>query len=71
MSDPGPLIANDIGFVCADDMVAADAATLETIARETGRADLFAEHHKHSAWEHVRAAARFAGVDASVAVREI
>lgn len=71
MSDPGPLIAPDIGFVCANDMVAADAASLETIARETGRADVFAEHHKHSAWEHVRAAARFAGVDASVAVKEI
>jgi uncharacterized Fe-S center protein len=71
MSNPGPLIANDIGFVCADDMVAADAATLEVIAKETGRADLFAEHHKHSPWGHVRAAARITGVDAAVAVKEI
>jgi hypothetical protein len=52
-------------------MVAADAATLETIAKETGREDIFAEQHKHSSWGHVRAAARFMGVDAAVAVKEI
>ena len=71
MSNPGPLIAKDIGFVCADDMVAADAATLGVIAKETGREDIFAEQHKHSPWGHVRAAARFTGVDAAVAVKEI
>lgn len=71
MSNPGPLIAKDIGFVCADHMVAADAATLEVIAKETGREDIFAEQHKHSAWGHVRAAARFANVDTAVAVKEI
>ena len=71
MSNPGPLIAKDIGFVCADDMVTADAATLEVIAKETGREDIFAEQHKHSPWGHVRAAARFTDVDTAVTVKEI
>jgi len=71
MSDAGPLIAKDIGFVCADDMVAADAASLDVIARKSGHEDLFAEHHRHSPWEHVRAAARFTGKNAAVTVKEI
>jgi uncharacterized protein len=71
MSNPGPLIAKDIGFVCADGMVAADAATLEVIAKETGREDIFAEQHKHSPWGHVRAAARFMDTDTAVDVKEI
>jgi hypothetical protein len=70
MSDAGPLVASDIGVVCADDMVAADAAALELISRGTGRDDLFAEIHKHSPWEHVRAAARFSGRETSVTIRE-
>jgi uncharacterized Fe-S center protein len=71
MSNPGPLVAKDLGFVCAHDMVTADAATLQVIARETGREDLFAEQHKHSPWGHVRAAGRFTGVDAAADVTEI
>ena len=71
MSDAGPLVAKDVGVVCAPDMVAADAASLEMIARSTGRKDLFAELHKHSPWEHVRAAARFSGRETAVAIREI
>jgi len=71
MSDAGPLIAKDIGFVCADDMVAADAASLDMIARTSGRENLFAEYHRHSPWEHVRAAARFTERDAAVTIKEI
>jgi uncharacterized Fe-S center protein len=71
MSAAGPIITPDVGFVCALDMVTADAASLEMIARSSGREDLFAEHHKHSPWEHVRAAARFTGRDTAVDVREI
>jgi uncharacterized Fe-S center protein len=70
MSSGGPLITRDVGYVCADDMVAADAVSLEMIARSSGHEDLFAEHHKHSPWEHVRAAARFTGMDTSVTIKE-
>lgn len=71
MSSSGPLIARDAGYVCAPDMVAADAASLEVLAKSSAREDIFAETHKHSPWEHVRAAARFTGTDVSVAIREI
>ncbi len=70
-ANAGPLVAPDIGFVCAPDMITADAASLELVARVSGRDDLFAEIHKHSPWEHVRAAARMAGRDTTVALREI
>jgi uncharacterized Fe-S center protein len=71
MAAAGPLIASDIGFVCAEDMVTADAASLEMIARSSGHEDLFAEHHRHSPREHVGAAARLMGRDTVVTVREI
>jgi uncharacterized Fe-S center protein len=71
MPDAGPLIAPDIGFVCADDMLTADIASLETIAAVTGRPDLFADHHKHSPWEHVRAAARYMDRDTQVSIKHI
>jgi hypothetical protein len=71
MADAGPLVSPDIGFVCAGDMITADVASLDLVARSTGRADLFAELHKHSPWEHVRAAARMTGREAASALREI
>jgi uncharacterized Fe-S center protein len=71
MADSGPLIAPDVGYVCAEDMLTADIASLEMIAKATGSSDLFAEHHKHSPWEHVRAAARLMRRDTKVAIREI
>lgn len=71
MADAGPIIADDAGFICAPDMLTADIASLETIARTSGREDLFAEHHKHSPWLHVRAAARFMGRDTTLSTREI
>ena len=70
-TEAGPVVAPDIGFICAPDMITADAASLEVLARETGKADLFAELHKHSPWEHVRAASRMAGRDTIVTLREI
>lgn len=70
MADPGPLVAPDAGFVCADDMITADAASLDVVARATGREDLFAELHKHSPWTHLRAAARMAGREAAADLRE-
>ena len=71
MPAAGPLIAPDIGFICADDMLTADIASLETIAAVSGRADLFADYHKHSPWEHVRAAARLMDRDTTVAIKAI
>jgi uncharacterized Fe-S center protein len=71
MPNAGPLIAPDIGFVCAEDMLTADIASLETIGKVSGRADLFAEYHRHSPWEHVRAAARLMDRDTTVTIKAI
>jgi uncharacterized Fe-S center protein len=70
VADAGPLVAPDIGFVCASDMLTADIASLELIARESKRADLFAEHHKHSPWEHIRRAALMMRRDTAITIRE-
>lgn len=71
IADSGPIIAEDIGYVCGHDMVSVDAASLEVIARATGKDDIFAEHNLRSSWEHVRAAARFMGREASAVIEEI
>jgi len=71
MADGGALIAPDAGFVCASDMLTADIASIEMIARTSGREDVFAERHKHSPWVHVRAAANFMGRDTAVSISEL
>ncbi len=71
IADSGPIILDDVGFVCADDMLSADLASLEMVRSASGREDLFAEHTKHSSWEHVRAAARYMGREATVSIKPI
>jgi uncharacterized Fe-S center protein len=71
VADSGPIILGDVGFVCADDMLTADVATLDMVRSASGRDDLFAEYCHHSPWEHVRAAARFMERDATASIRTI
>lgn len=68
VADAGPIVAPDIGFVCAPDMLTADVASLEMVRERTKREDLFAEVHGHSPWLHVRTAARLMGRDTAVAI---
>jgi uncharacterized Fe-S center protein len=71
MAASGPIIVEDIGFICGEDMFSVDAASLETIASVSGKEDIFAEHNIRSPWNHVHAAGRFLNRDASVIVKEI
>ncbi len=67
----GPIIVPDIGFICGKDMLSVDAASLEMIARVSGKDDIFAEYNIRSPWNHLRAAAKFMNRDAGVTVKEI
>lgn len=71
MAESGPIIAPDIGFICGDDMVSVDAASLEMIRRVGGEDDVFAEHNIRSPWGHIRAAARFMDQGLDVTIEEI
>lgn len=57
VANSGPVIVDDIGYVCSEDMLSADIASLDIIKERTGKEDIFAEFNKRSAWGHVRAAA--------------
>jgi uncharacterized Fe-S center protein len=57
IANSGPVIADDIGFVCAGDMLTADIASLDIIKERTGKEDIFFEFNMRSSWGHVRAAA--------------
>ncbi len=70
MADPGPVLAEDIGFVCGRDMLSVDIASLELLKRKTGRDDLFMEHNKVSSWRHVREASRMMGRDMEIDIDE-
>lgn len=70
VANSGPVLLDDIGFICGKDMLSVDIASLRLIAEKSGREDLFAEHNKRSSWGHVRAAAAFMRRDLDVAVRE-
>ncbi len=69
MDDPGPLVAEDIGFVCGGDMLTADIASLEILKSITGIDDLFEGYNKCSSWGHVREAARLMERDMKVSIR--
>jgi uncharacterized protein len=69
--DAGPIIVEDIGFVCADDMLSADIASLKMIRKTSQREDIFAEEGKRSPWKHINAAAHLMGRTSSVSVKEI
>jgi uncharacterized Fe-S center protein len=67
----GPIIVEDIGYICGRDMISVDAASLDVIRKATGKEDIFAEYNLRSSWEHVRAAARFMGSEASSVIEEM
>lgn len=66
IADSGPIVADDIGYLCAPDMLTADIASLEILAKRTGREDIFREHNKVSSWGHVREAAALMERDLNV-----
>lgn len=67
----GPIIVDDIGYICGHDMITVDIASLETIRKVTGKDDIFEEHNLRSSWDHVRAAARFSGREARAVIEEL
>jgi uncharacterized Fe-S center protein len=70
VADPGPVLADDCGFVCGEDMVSVDIASLDILERETGKKDIFEEHNKVSSRVHVEEAARILGRDTDVTLKE-
>jgi len=71
VADAGPVILDDIGFVCAEDMVSADLASLKLVAKKTGSSDFFREHNRTTAMDHVKAAAEILGRDLGVDIKRI
>ena len=71
MAASGPIIVEDIGYICGHDMVSVDAASLEVIRKATGKEDIFAEYNLRSSWEHVRSAARFMGMEVRPVIEEL
>ena len=70
IADPGPVLAEDIGFVCGADMVSVDAASLRLLEERTGMKDLFASRNKKSSYTHVEEAASLLGAKMEVTIRE-
>ncbi|HSG29162.1 MAG TPA: hypothetical protein VLA34_11830, partial [Candidatus Krumholzibacterium sp.] len=68
IAESGPVLAEDIGFVCAPDMLTADIASLELLRDRTGKEDLFQEYNKVSSWGHVRECARLLDRDMKVEI---
>ena len=71
IASSGPIIVPDIGFICGDDMLSVDAASLDMIEKVSGKDDIFAEHNIRSPWGHIRATAKFMNREPSVTLREI
>ena len=71
MAASGPIIVEDIGYICGHDMISVDAASLEVIRKATGKDDIFSEYNLRSSYDHVRAAARFMGREARAVIEEI
>jgi uncharacterized Fe-S center protein len=71
IADSGPVLVDDIGFVCAPDMLSADLASLKLVSDKTGAEDFFREHNKTSPWGHVRAAAELMGRGLEIEVDRI
>ncbi len=71
VADAGPIILDDIGYICGENMISVDAASLEAVKEASGRDDLFEEHNLHSPWDHIRAAARSMNESTDVTIEEI
>jgi uncharacterized Fe-S center protein len=68
VADSGPIIIDDIGFICGNDMLSVDVASLVIIAEISGREDIFADYNMRSSWGHVRAAAKLMNRDTTVSI---
>ncbi len=71
IADSGPVIVNDIGFICGGDMLTVDIASLESVRKTSGRDDVFSDYNKRSSWEHVRSAARLMNRSMNVSINEL
>jgi len=70
IANSGPIIVEDIGYICGGDMLSVDIASLEMIKRVSGKEDLFAEYNVRSSWGHVQAAAKLMGRGTTVAITD-
>lgn len=59
MPKPGPILVEDIGFVCSRNPLAADSASLALIKEHKGVDDIFAEANKKSSYEQINRAANY------------
>ncbi len=71
IADSGPVLLDDIGYLCGGDMLSVDIAALKTIEEVSGREDIFSDHNKRSPWGHVRSAAKLMERDLTVSIRRI
>ncbi|UCF06887.1 MAG: DUF362 domain-containing protein [bacterium] len=71
IANSGPIIQDDIGHICATNMLSADIASLNMIRDASGEEDLFYLHTKRSPWGHVRRAAEMMESTIEVHVRTI
>ncbi len=71
VANSGPIILEDIGYMCGTDMLSVDIAALEIIGEASGNKDLFSDHSKRSPWGHVRAAAKLMKRDLNVSIRRM
>jgi len=59
MPKAGPIIADDMGFMCSENPLTVDMASLDFIKEKTGSPDIFAEVNKKSAYEHINRAKKY------------
>lgn len=71
VSDAGPVITDDLGFVCGSNMVDVDIASLDVIRRETGRDDPIGKANGKDSRIHMEEAAEVLGLTGDVVVEEI
>lgn len=71
IADSGPVILDDVGFVCAQDMLSADLASLKMVEERSGEKDLFRRHNRTSPWDHVKAAAKIMDRPLEVEIEKI
>jgi len=68
MSNPGPIIADDIGFVCSANPLSADIASMKIIEEETGRKDIFADANKKSSYEQIERGKEYFGEGRDISI---
>lgn len=71
VADAGPIIVKDLGFICGDDMLSVDIASLEVIKEASGKEDIFCEYSKRSPWGHLKSTAELMKRKLEVSIRDI